>query len=250
MLDAAMFYSRIAPGYNAPFHRNFYRRIASNLLDRIPPGPIESVLEIGSGTGHATAVILDRYPLAEIVALEPASPMLAQTGIDSPNIRWMCSPLSGLANETFDLVLASMSYHWLDPDERAKAMNMGKNGVLALALPASDSQTESEVGTAIKGLLFKFRGEERWPKAVRREDSVLADLKENFKEIAVSKLMINEIYENAADLFDCLYVRGALFSLFGDQARAAGDELATGFDGRSDLNFCWPISLIVARNTT
>jgi trans-aconitate methyltransferase len=246
---ATTFYEEVAGEYSTPIHRAFYRDIAEKLLETIPPCPIESILEIGSGSGYATTKISDRYPRARIVALEPSAAMSSHAQIATPNVYPLCKTLSDMPGENFNLVFASMSYHWLDREEREKAMALGKNGMLAVALPVTDSRAGSALAQALGRELFKFRGDNNWPKRVRRENAVLADLKDQFKMVNVSDLNIRETFENTADLVDCLYVRGALFSLFGNQAKTVAGELKRRSKETSgNIEFFWSIKLITARN--
>ena len=245
-LTPADFYQRVAGDYNLPVHRAFYQRIAGELLARVPALPGKSILEVGAGTGFATAKINDLYPDARIVALEPARAMLAEAGGETANVRWVCGSLDDLPPDNFDLVVSSMSYHWLNPAERRKLMDLAAGGVLALALPVTDGRSQTEVNRALKGMLFNLRGDENWPKQARKESAVLATVRSRFKKVEVADLRIDESYSTPADLINCLYIRGAFFSLFGDRTGAATERLESLFAGRSEIEFSWSIKLIVA----
>ncbi len=59
---------RLDPAYFSPLR---------SILDILPIVPA-TVLEVGAGTGAATAVIADRYPASRLVAVDASPPMLAQ----------------------------------------------------------------------------------------------------------------------------------------------------------------------------
>lgn len=247
-LTPADFYQQVADDYSLPVHRAFYQRIAGALLAKIPALPGQSILEVGAGTGFTTAKLRDRYPQARIIALEPARAMLARAAPEAADIHWICGSLNDLPPEAFDLVVASMSYHWLSPDERRKVMALSAMGVLAVALPVTSDRSRSNVNLALRGLLFRLRGEENWPKQVRKENVAAATLKGRFSEVEVSELNIDESYSTAAAAISCLYVRGALFSLFGNRTGDAIEGLKRSLAGQAEIEFSWSIKLIVARN--
>ncbi|MBS0478006.1 MAG: class I SAM-dependent methyltransferase [Proteobacteria bacterium] len=81
-------------------------------------GPVRAIVEIGAGTGHATAKLLARGA-ERLVAVEP-DPMLADylrtafagEPVEVVNRDFVSAPIDG----AFDLVAAASSFHWLDPD--------------------------------------------------------------------------------------------------------------------------------------
>lgn len=92
-------FSRSASGYDAvaQLQRLAEARLMESLdylddpaLARKPP---QRVLDLGSGTGHASALLQQRWPKAEILSLDLALPMLRQARTASkPASRWL-SPL-------------------------------------------------------------------------------------------------------------------------------------------------------------
>lgn len=247
-MTPAEFYQKVARDYNLPVHQTFYQRVADDLLSKVPSLSVKSILEVGAGTGFTTAKINKLYPNARIVALEPAAEMLAEADAEAPNVSWVCGSLDDLPPADFDLVVASMSYHWLNPAERRKLMDLAAGGVLALALPVTAGRSALEVNRALKNMLFNLRGIENWPKQVRKKRAVLADIRGRFQKVEITDLSIDERYTTTTELIDSLYVRGALFSLFGDLTGAATEKLESLFAGRTGLEFNWSIKLIVAGN--
>ena len=136
-LTAADFFQLMAAEYDQPLHEGFYRRVAAELLGMIPAGlAADAILEVGAGSGFATTLLRERFPMAGIVALEPSPEMMARGSSKAAGVEWTCRPLSDKAGGRFDLVTAFMSFHWLDPRER-NANRAGRGGMLALALPVT-----------------------------------------------------------------------------------------------------------------
>ena len=90
-------------------------------------------LEVGAGTGKATAGLLARG--LDITALEPAPGMAAVGRRLNPGATWVQSGIEEYeTGERFDLVYAAQSWHWVDPGRgfaRAHAL-LRPGGWLAL----------------------------------------------------------------------------------------------------------------------
>ena len=90
-------------------------------------------LEVGAGTGKATAGLLARG--VGVTALEPSPEMAAVGRRLNPSATWVESGLEDFESETrFDLIYAAQSWHWVDPERgfaRAHAL-LAPGGWLAL----------------------------------------------------------------------------------------------------------------------
>jgi SAM-dependent methyltransferase len=90
-------------------------------------------LEVGAGTGKATAGLLARG--LAVTALEPSPGMAAVGRRLNPGAAWVEAGLEDFASdERFDVVYAAQSWHWVDPERgfaRAHAL-LRDGGWLAL----------------------------------------------------------------------------------------------------------------------
>lgn len=114
---ARMSFSRAAGDYDAI--AVLQREISSRMIERLDVMRIEPkvVLDIGCGTGAATADLLKRFPKAQVFALDFALPMLAiarRRGRWLRRPRCLCADLDALplAEQSVDLVFASTSLQW------------------------------------------------------------------------------------------------------------------------------------------
>ena len=112
------------------------REIADRLFERLEYIKMQPgiVLDLGCGTGYATARLRERYADANIIGLDAAEPMLVsareQTKSASwlqrlmrrtPHQCWLCGDAEALplAAERIDLVLSNLTLQWCDPQRVA-----------------------------------------------------------------------------------------------------------------------------------
>ncbi|WP_182903704.1 trans-aconitate 2-methyltransferase [Microbispora sp. H10830] len=147
--DAAL-YDRMRPGYPAA------------MFEHVPRG--SRVLEIGCGTGQATASLAGRGCVVTAVELGAAMAALARRklarfpDVDVVNAAFEEWPLPP---EPFDVVFAATSFHWIDPATRvgksADALRPG--GLLAVV------STEHVAGGSTEFFAEVQRCYERWDPA-------------------------------------------------------------------------------------
>ena len=109
------------------------------LLELVPPlagGKLRRVVDIGSGTGLSTRIWAEHAD--EVIGVEPSAEMRrwAQGATSSPNVRYVAGSGEAIPVETgtADLVTASQSMQWMDPEptlaETARVLRPG--GVLCV----------------------------------------------------------------------------------------------------------------------
>lgn len=129
------------------------RQVADELIDRLSliHHQPESILDLGCGTGYCTRALAGQYKSARITGLDLAHGMAAHARKRSG---WLARHkqryLSGdaerlpFANDTFDLVVSSLTLQWCDPDlafpELARVLRPG--GVLMYSSFGPDTLQE------------------------------------------------------------------------------------------------------------
>lgn len=99
-------YHRVRPGYP--------EQLVTDLLAMAGPGP---VLEVGAGTGKATAAFAARG--ADLTCLEPDPRMAAVLRRTVPGVRVVESTLEQWApDREHGLLISAQAWHWVDPDRR------------------------------------------------------------------------------------------------------------------------------------
>src|SRR5262245_40575281 len=99
-------YSRFRPDYPAA------------LLDHIgslwPPSGKPVVIDVGAGTGKASAPLVDRD--ASVISIEPSLAMIAEGRRCYPKLKYVCAASEELpiASNAADMVTAAQSFHWFE----------------------------------------------------------------------------------------------------------------------------------------
>ena len=121
--QARLAFSRAADRYDevAVLQREIGNRMLERLeLVRIKP---ETVLDLGAGTGVATAELSRRYPRSRVLALDFALPMLLQVRARGRRFRkphGLCADLEQLplADRTVDLIFSNVAIQWSNDLEK------------------------------------------------------------------------------------------------------------------------------------
>ncbi|XVU21763.1 class I SAM-dependent methyltransferase [Actinoplanes sp. CA-054009] len=105
--EAADEYDRVRPGYPA--------QLAEDLLADAGPGP---VLEVGAGTGKATALFA--RPGVDLTCVEPDARMARLLRRNVPGVTVVESSLEDWRpDRPYGLVFSVQAWHWVDPARRA-----------------------------------------------------------------------------------------------------------------------------------
>lgn len=242
----ADFYEGVAARYDASCHERFYRSLAEQLLDRVPEGvSVRSVLEVGAGTGFGTAVLRERFPAADITAVEPSTAMLDLARRRAPDVRHVSATLAEADLEVgYDLVACFVAAHWLTAAEWSKLVALSADGLLVVSLPRSASGATRTGNECLRGLLRRIRSKGEWPRRVRRVGPVRDAIEAEGRRVTSVDVELVETYLDAASLATSLFERGALLALFGDHAQHAADRLVAEAP-HGPLELAWPFTLLV-----
>ena len=111
---------------------------ARDLLARIPGSP-RRIVDLGCGPGTSTRLLSERFPDADILALDNSEPMLAEARRRLPHIRFEHADIMNWRPaEPPDLIFANAALQWL-PDHEALfprlMTQLADNGSLAVQMP-------------------------------------------------------------------------------------------------------------------
>jgi malonyl-CoA O-methyltransferase len=118
-------FSQAAPTYDR--HASIQKEAALLLAARLPQAEINSILELGSGTGSYTLLLADRYPQAAMLAVDFSAAMLHAAGVKlgrRAGVQFQCEDGEEfLARNTgqFDLITSNATLQWFVDLEAALA---------------------------------------------------------------------------------------------------------------------------------
>lgn len=119
--DVARSFSKAAPTYDGV--AELQRRIGDTLVEALPDSTVNSMLDLGCGTGHFCHALVERYPQAFCVGLDIAEGMLQFARQQWPAKLSGCDWLAGdaealpLADACMDLIFSSLALQWCQQPE-------------------------------------------------------------------------------------------------------------------------------------
>jgi trans-aconitate 2-methyltransferase len=114
-------------------------RPAVDLLMRMPDFHAMTIADLGAGAGNVTRLLKERWPEAEITAVEGSAAMVAEGRKAAPDVEWLHADLaSWQPSRPYDLIYSNAALHWL-PDHAALfpavMKGVAPGGCLAVQMP-------------------------------------------------------------------------------------------------------------------
>jgi trans-aconitate 2-methyltransferase len=114
-------------------------RPGMELASRIPDIDARSIVDLGSGTGHLTAHLAERWPEASILGIDSSEEMVERARLDHPSLEWVVDDVgTWQPKEPVDLLFSSAALHWVDDHAglfRRLRSYLAAGGVMAVQMP-------------------------------------------------------------------------------------------------------------------
>ena len=114
-------------------------RPALDLLLRIPDFPARTVADLGAGAGNVTKLLKERWPDADVTAVEGSAEMVAAGKKAAPEVDWLHADLSAWTPaKKFDVIYSNAALHWLPAHDKLfpKLIDcVAPGGILAVQMP-------------------------------------------------------------------------------------------------------------------
>ncbi|HEY1706819.1 MAG TPA: trans-aconitate 2-methyltransferase [Rhizomicrobium sp.] len=116
-------------------------RPAAELLARIPLETPQAVADVGCGPGNSTALLVERWPHADVEGLDSSPDMIAEAEASGVVAHWtLTDAATWTAERAFDVMFSNAAYQWM-PDHRALLPRLLKfvkrGGAFAFQVPCN-----------------------------------------------------------------------------------------------------------------
>lgn len=150
------------PTWNAAQYLKFAderTRAARELLARVPLASPRRIVDLGCGPGNSTALLLERWPQAQILGLDNSPQMIEAARQALPQLDWALVDLADTAawpaaDEPADLLFANAVLQWL-PDHATLLprllARLAPGGVLAVQMPLSHGEPSHQLMRDLPG---------------------------------------------------------------------------------------------------
>lgn len=92
-------------------------KVGGELLSLVPEREVNSILDVGCGTGTFTQALAERFGHAQITALDLCPGMIAaaRDKLNSERIKWVCADAESVVlDQRFDLIVSNACFQWFD----------------------------------------------------------------------------------------------------------------------------------------
>jgi SAM-dependent methyltransferase len=195
--EVAEIYHRARPSYPAD--------VFDSLFAMLPTAP--DVVEVGPGTGQATAHLLARGAAVHAIEIGPAMAATLRTNLPSARLRVTVGDFEAvdLPAESADAVFSATAYHWISPSAQTDrpAAILRPGGVIAIVdLIQVDSADDSGFFAASQPIYRRYGQGHRGPAAPTRErtDPPIRHVLEadpRFRSVTVRRRDWNQTYRAA-----------------------------------------------------
>ena len=116
-------------------------RPARELIARIPDRDYATIVDLGCGDGPVTALLVERWPTAQITGIDSSEPMLAKARELCPRVTFVEGDVATWqSTQPSDLIFSNATLQWLDRHDNLlpKLVRMlAPGGVVAIQMPGN-----------------------------------------------------------------------------------------------------------------
>ncbi|MCX5711100.1 MAG: methyltransferase domain-containing protein [Candidatus Omnitrophica bacterium] len=210
-------FSRCARSYD--LFSDIQMRAAQDLTDRITQNEIESILELGCGTGNYTLLLRDKFKDARLTALDISEEMIevAWEKLKGRQVELLQADAEELnLEEKFGLVTSNACFQWFANLEKGllnykKMLNPDGKLIFSIFGPKTLFELNDSFSAVLDGFSIDAR---KFPERNKLEQF----LKDNFKSVKVSEIVYVEIFPDLKFLLKKLKYSGTRGSGLAGQA--------------------------------
>ena len=194
-------FSKYAGTYDA--HTDIQNKAAEILMEILPDNDVNSILEIGCGTGNYTALLRKRFGSSRIRAIDISGEMVAvaKEKICDAKVDFIVQDAEEMSFEDpYDLITSNAAFHWFGDLEniiKKSALSLSRFGGI-LAFSSFGPGTFAELKASLKAAVGKDLtiASDSFP-AKRHIDGML---KKYFGKVRIDEKAIKETYPSIEEL--------------------------------------------------
>jgi len=200
-------FSRAADSYDsyAKVQTEVAQRLAAKIIPSKGISEVNTILELGCGTGNFTSLLANKFPAAKIAALDFSPEMIAKANnkLHKNNIEFICAEgekfLEKAADKSFDLIASNGSLQWFTDHDRSLeniARLLLPGGTFLCSIFGPDSL--KKLGLGLK-MLFGYPGNVA-ADAFPDVNTLQRSLNAYFAKGTIEQELIEKQYESVHDL--------------------------------------------------
>lgn len=148
-----------------------------DLMNRIALEGVNSIVDLGCGTGTLTQALSQRWPEAGIVAIDRSAGMMDRVVRENPKIEWRMGDIqTWYTEQPLDLIYSNAALHWIN-DHPALFSNLlaqvAPGGALAVQVPNNfDAQSHRVLRDLAESPRWSalFADQMNWPAVLPMKD--------------------------------------------------------------------------------
>lgn len=135
------------------------------LISRIPQIDASTIVDLGCGTGHLTALLGGLWEHAAVTGVDSSIDMIDRARSDRPSMDWLLGDIASWEPDApVDIIFSNAALHWLEDHEhvfRRLRSLLAPGGVLAVQMPDNWQAPDHTIPGDILD-------DGSWPEAARR----------------------------------------------------------------------------------
>jgi len=184
-------------------YADIQRRAAFELFSCLGRSNLVKILEIGCGTGNYTVLLREKFPRAELKAIDISVQMLeaAARKLKDKTVELLACDAQLIRLEgDFDLVTSNACFNWFSDLSKAVVKYkdaLKKDGMILFSI--FGPQTFHELNTCLKYVYPDFTP---FAESFLRADKVRRLLEENFRAVEVKEAVYEEVFSSLFSLLN------------------------------------------------
>lgn len=207
-------FSKAAKSYDE--NAKVQQRVINDLIEKIKGKEYKNILEVGSGTGTLTKLLLENFKEAKITAVDISSGMIerAKEKVNSEKVTFILGDMEQLEFiESYDLIISTSTFQWIKNLEgliKKLKFLLKKDGTLAFStfLEGTFKELDDSINRAFEKNSINIRQERNYLSDVRVRE-IIEEIFKDKENLEFSEKEYKEYFPKALDFLKSIKAVGA-----------------------------------------